>query len=503
MAYRDLREYVDLLDRDGQLLHLHGAHWEEEVGAISYLSPKAVLIDNIPGYPTGHRILANILGRDLRQFFLATNWSTESRGIALTREWKEHLRSFSPTPSIEVNEGPILENVLTGEDVDLLKFPVPKWHEEDGGRYIGTMDMVITQDPETGRLNCGSYRMQVHDRATLGIHISEGKDGYLIREKYLAQEKPCPIVAVFAVDPAQLLASGGHITHVDIASELSFSGWLKGVPEEVVRGPVTGLPIPARAEIAVEGEIVPGDEMMEGPFGEASGYSEPRMLPVVRVKAVYHRDNPMLTGRMPIYHPPGKTASGQDVNSAATVWDQLERAGVREIKGVACYFDVHIIVIAIRNSYAGHSRQAGIIASQCHRGAYLGNWVIVVDEDIDPSNLTEVMWRVSTATDGSRAIQILDYCWASHLSLLDPTRAFTRAEYPVHPHKATYRSAVVVDACRPVELDRRWHRMVKPSDSLIRRVNEKYGQAMFPEGEKPGPYVTTALFVPGEGDTAV
>ncbi|MBI4319546.1 MAG: UbiD family decarboxylase [Chloroflexi bacterium] len=496
MTYRDLREYIARLDEVGELTRLDGVDWNEEVGAVYYLSSRPVLIDNISGYPPGYKILVGVFPRSPRQFFLATNWSTTSRGTALTREWKEHQRTFHRTPPVEVRDGPVLENVITGEGIDLFKFPVPKWHEEDGGRYIGTHDMLIVKDPETGRLNVGTYRMQVHDRCTLGIYISAGKDGYIIVDRYLSQGKACPVVAVFSVDPAQLLASSGHIPHFDQTSEFDFAGWLKGSPEEVLRGPVTGLPIPARAEIAVEGEIAPGEKMLEGPFGEGTGYSEARMSPVIKVKAIYHRHAPILTGAMPIYHPPDKAAP-QDIIKSSQVWDQMERAGVREIKGVACFYQNRLIVVAIKNSYAGHSRQAGLIASQCHAGAYCGHWVVVVDDDIDPSNLVHVMWQVVTRTDGGRAIQVLDYCWGSHMSALDPTRAATMSEYPLNPSEATYRSAVVVDACRPLEWDRSWHRQVKPSDGLQQRVIEKWGQTLFPGGDK-GAYTGTASMIAAE-----
>ncbi|MBI2853547.1 MAG: UbiD family decarboxylase [Chloroflexi bacterium] len=484
MAYRDVREFIERVDAIGELTRLEGVNWNEEAGAVFYLSSDAVLMSKFPGYPPGYRILANQLRGSVQRFLLAANWSTNEEGVGLTKAWKERLRAFEPVPPKWVDDGPIMENVHTGSAIDMLEFPVPKWHEEDGGRYIGTEGIEIVKDPESGRLNFGTYRMQVHDKATLGIYMSEGKDGYIIREKYARQGKLCPVVAVFGVDPGLLLASGSHITHVGGTSEFDYAGWLKGMPEEVIQGRFTGLPIPANAEIAIEGEILPGDMAVEGPFGEQTGYSEARELPAVRVKALYHRDDPIITGRMPLSYPPGKRELQQDFYNAALIWDQMEKAGVREIKGVACYYHHRLIVVSIRNSFAGHSRQAGIIASQCHAGNYLGNWVIVVDEDIDPSNIKDVLWAVLTRTDAKRAIQVLEDCWSSHMSLIDPSRPFIKAEYPLIPSKATYRSAAVIDACWPVEWDRSWHRGVKPSQELQDRVMEKWGNAIFRKGAK-------------------
>lgn len=253
MSYKDLREYIELLDKIGELVRLDGVHWNEEAGAVFSLSKKAVLMDKFPGYPPGFRLLAAPILHQKKiegpsMFFLATNWLTDKTGMGLTKAWMEHLREFKPIPPKFVKTGPIMENVATGPDVDVFKFPVPKWHEEDGGRFIGTAGIQIVKDPETGRVNIGTYRMQVHDKATLGIHMSDGKDGYIINEKYKRMGKPCPVVAVFGADPALLLAGGGRTTHVDGSSEFDFAGWLRGMPEEVIKGRFTGLPIPANAE---------------------------------------------------------------------------------------------------------------------------------------------------------------------------------------------------------------------------------------------------------------
>lgn len=477
MPNRDLRDFIDQIDGINELIRLDGVDWNEEVGAVYAISSKAVLMDNFPGYPSGYRILVRTAD-GLKRFFLAANWNTEARGVDLTRAWLEHQRQFKPIPPKWVKDGPVLENVYTGQDVDVLKFPVPKWHEDDGGRYIGTAGIEIVKDPDTGRLNFGTYRMQVHDKANLGIHMSDGKDGHTIREKYLQAGKPCPIVAVFGTDPAYLIAGGARMTHVDGSSELDFTGWLKGSPEEVIEGRFTGLPVPANAEIVVEGEIVPGVTQLEGPFGESTGYSHPRQLPTVKIKAVYHRNNPILTGTMPLYYPPGRSDIQENFQASALIWDQMERAGVREIKGVASFFGFRLTVVSIKNSFAGHSRQAGLIASQCHTGNYQGNWVIVVDDDIDPTVLNDVLWRVVTRIDARRAIQVLDYLWSSNMALIDPSRAFINAEWPLTPNRATYRSGAVIDACIPVEWDHRWHRAVKPSRQLTDRVMQKWGDIL-------------------------
>ncbi len=474
MPYKDLREYIDLLDEKGLLTRLDGVDWDGEVGEIERITSKAVLMDNFPGYPPGYRVLTG-LRASTPEFFLATNWSSDKKGLELTRAWKEHLKEFKPVPPKWVKNGPIMENVFTGNNIDMLKFPVPKWHEDDGGRYIGTWAIEILKDMETGRINCGDYRVQVLDKAALAIYISEGKDGNIIRGKYFQQGKPCPIVAVFGLDSGLLIASQYMLTHEEGASELDLAGWLKGMPEEVIRGQFTGLPIPANAEIAIEGEMIPGDLQMEGPFGEGTGYSEPRMEPVIRVKTLYHRNDPIHTGTFPQAQSASKGRQPRFWGGAAATWIQMERAGIREIKGVASHSS-GLIVVSIKNSYAGHAVQAGLVAAGCHSGAYHSRWVIVVDDDIDPTNLRDVMKATVARSDPRRAIQVVDNLWSSHKDLIDTTRSFIKAEYPLIPDKATYKSVAIVDACRPIERDPSWHRDAVPSKELENRVRKKWGK---------------------------
>ena len=133
MSYKDLREYIDLLGQRGRVSRLDGVDLDGEVAEVSRIARNAILMDNFTGYPPGYRVLVKSMD-SLADFFLAVNWSTEVRGLELTRAWKDHLKEFKPLPPKWVNSGPIMENVSTGQEVDLLKFPVPKWHENDGGR---------------------------------------------------------------------------------------------------------------------------------------------------------------------------------------------------------------------------------------------------------------------------------------------------------------------------------------------------------------------------------
>lgn len=478
MSYRDLREWLEKIDKIGELVRIEGAHWDQEVGAVTALAGnRMVLFDKFPGYPPGFRLLASF-GRDKpERFFVTSNWKTEAKGIGLTRAWLKRLREFKPVPPVWVKDGPIRQNIIRGKDVDVFKFPVPRRFAKEGGRYIGTGHTVILKDPDTGRINLGTYRMEAHDKKTLGIHASEGKDGRIIMEKYKAMGKPCPIIAMVGIDPATFFSSIYHIVHLGEVTELDFLGWLKGKPEEVFPGEFTGLPILAGAEIAIEGEIPPDKVRMEGPFAEWVGYSQAREFPYVNVKAIYHRNDPILTVAVGEgSHPPGNMGLRSDFKTSALIWDQMEKAGVRGIQGVAQYTR-RLVVVSIKNLYAGQSRQAGLIASQCHAAAYGSSWVIVVDDDIDPTNIVEVIWAVMMRTEPQKAIQVLEYCWASHLTIQDPAYV-QKADYAMRPEKATYMSRVIIDACKRLEWDPSWHEDVFINPELKKQALKKWGKIL-------------------------
>ncbi|HET8587265.1 MAG TPA: UbiD family decarboxylase, partial [Candidatus Limnocylindria bacterium] len=270
--WRDTREWLERVEQLGQLRVVRGASWEEQIGAITEMldhaegSP-AVIFDEIPGYPAGHRILVNASGTPERQAVTLSLPPEYGTHAGLTTFWRGILDGFAPIPPREVETGPILENVLEGEAVDLFSFPTPIWHPLDGGRFIGTASMNILRDPDSDWVNIGTYRNQIFERDQLGIYISPGKHGKLIREKYLERGNPCPVVVVVGADPMLFMASAAEgIAYGQ--SEFAWAGGVRGEPIEVVRGRHTGLPIPATAEIAIEGWIDPDERHDEGPYGE-------------------------------------------------------------------------------------------------------------------------------------------------------------------------------------------------------------------------------------------
>src|ERR1700752_454202 len=163
IAYKDLREYIEAVDRLGELRVVNGADWDLEVGAITEVAaratkPKVILFDNIHGYPKGFRVVTNAVC-SAATTGLAFGLDPTLNGLDMVRAWKEKLQSQRPLKPVEVSCGPATENVETDDRIDMLKFPTPRWHEHDGGRYIGTGCLVILQDPEEGWINYGTYRV--------------------------------------------------------------------------------------------------------------------------------------------------------------------------------------------------------------------------------------------------------------------------------------------------------------------------------------------------------
>ena len=147
----DLRTFLDEVRSAGELREISGAHWKLEIGALTELFAEqnftpALLFDDIPEYARGRRVMSNVLFSPLRQA-LALGVVPSLRGIALLRETKRRLAELKPQPSVEVKNAPVLQNIHKGAAVDVCSFPAPLWHEKDGGRYIGTGDMVVTKDP--------------------------------------------------------------------------------------------------------------------------------------------------------------------------------------------------------------------------------------------------------------------------------------------------------------------------------------------------------------------
>lgn len=466
----DLREYIDQARAINELKVIEGADWDVEMGAITelYLShpaPPMLLFDNIKGYKSGYRVISNVASTPKRTA-LGLGLPTEANGVDLVKAWREKAGGIRLIPPVEVKTGPVKENVHTGGDINIFEFPVPKWHEHDGGRYIGTGCMVIQRDPDEGWVNFGAYRVQAHDRDVATVYISPGRHGDIIKSKYWQRGLPCPVAVSVGQEP--LLFSAAFTPIPWGVSEYDYAGGIKGKPIEVIKGEVTGLPIPANAEIVLEGELVPpgGETRAEGPYAEWPGYyaSGARDQPIFKVKTVLHRNQPIIMGRTSF----AADAFDQNMCRAATLWEELDRQ-VPNVKGVWNYVGrvpQYILAISIKQSYGGHARQAALAAAGSHVTGYFTKYIIVVDDDIDPANTDEVLWALATRSDPATSIDIVRDCWGSLLDPVLPPERRDRGELT--------NSKALITACKPFHWMKQFPAEIRGNTELLEKVNKKW-----------------------------
>ena len=478
MEYRDLRDWIRKAEELGELKTLKKCDWNLEIGAITELvahrdDGPAVLFDEIKDYPKGYRVLSNSLS-SRKRLALTLDLPEGETKMDFVRAWRERYQKIKPIPPKFVKKSPLFENVYKDKDVDLLKFPTPKWHDLDGGRYIGTGSIDITRDPDEGWVNWGTYRVMIHDKDSVGFYISPGKHGRIQRDKYISSGKPCKIAMSFGHDPLVFLAGSIEVPYA--VPEYEFIGGVRGEPMELIEGEYSGLPIPANAEIVVEGDVVFDQTKVEGPFGEWTGYygSAERPEPFVRIKRLYHRNDPIILGSPP-GRPPVELGWYRSYLRSALIWDEMEKAGVPDVKGV--WLTVSggsrlVIVVSIKQRYPGHAKQAAVVASQCHAGAYLGRYVIVVDDDIDPSNTDDVIWAMSSRSDPDTDIDIIRRCWSGPL---DPI---------IQPGKKGFNSRAIIDACRPFEWMKDFPPVAESSKEVLDATAKKWGKVLFSSNGK-------------------
>jgi len=466
--YKDLREWIEICQEKGEIREVKGAHWDLEIGAISALLHRkkglAALFDEIQGYPAGFRMLVNPLG-NLNRFTFTAHMEGDIKLKDAGKAWLRKTGNLKLIPPKFVDDGPVMENVITGDKVNMWMFPAPRWHEGDGGRYLGTAHVDITRDRNTGWINLGTYRVMVKDEKHVCFYISPGKDGIIHRNQYFEANEPCPVAVSFGHDPLLYLVGGLEIPYG--TCEYDYAGGLRGEAIEVIRAPITGLPIPARAEVVIEGYAYRDLVSEEGPFGEWTGYygSSSRTEPLLEVKAIYHRNNPILletyTGK-----PPAEPLWYRTFTRGAIIQEQMEKAGVPDVVNVWCHEAGGtrlFTVVSIRQRYAGHARQAGLVASSCRAGAYLGRIVAVVDEDVDVTDLNEVIWAISTRCDPKEDLQILDRCWSGPLDCRIPVG------------KKGFNSRVIIDATRPWEWKDKFPAVADLSPQLMEETEKKWG----------------------------
>ncbi len=464
----DLRDFISLCEEHGDLKRITAeVDWNLELSHIAKLVEEregpALLFENVKGYTSP--VLTGAFGT-ARRLALALGKPTDLSMCELSRQWME-MAIKEVIPAREVETGPVFENVFEGDDVDVFRFPSPKFYERDGGRYIGTAVFMVTRDPETGDINLGTYRMQALDKRSLGVQILKGKRGDRILKKYKKAGKKMPACVVIGCDPLLMLAGSAMVAK---ASEYDVVGTLRGEPVEIVKGRVTGLPIPATAEIVLEGWIDPDNLRPEGPFGEYTGYYtdeiyKPIPKPCIEVERVYHRNNPILWA----------TSVGRPVTDAhmmlafvrnSTLWTELTRMRIPGIESV--YIPPESCgrfwaIVSVRQMYPGHSSQVAAAVMASNTCTYGVKGIIIVDHDIRADDLPRVWWALSTRYEPLRSTQLIQ---RGRSTPLDPA---------LNPDNKLITSRIIMDATLPFEWEDKPVEIALSQD-VVERIKARWSE---------------------------
>ena len=418
MQYTDLREWIDAADAIGELRTVEGASWERDIGEISEmlihtLGAPTVLFDQIPGYPGGQRVLVNCNATRSR-LALTLGLPTNIERRPLMDEFlrlTENDRAFEPDV---LHDAPLFENVQRGDDVDVYTFPTPQWHPEDGGRYIGTGVAIVTRDPDSGWLNLGCYRVMIHDEKNVGALHLPGQ----------ARPQPCATSTSTAASRARSRSSAAWIR---CSSPRPRWRCRSASPSTSGAAAIRGEPLPSRQRAdhracrsrrrrdrarglhprrqdEAGGPVRRVDRLLRRPPAGRAGHD---------LKAVYYRNDPIMLGVPPNKPPAYDPYLYREYLRSALLLRELRGTGVPGIVDVNCLavggtrlFNV----VSIKQSYAGHARQALHAPALCNAASYMGRIVVVVDEDIDVTDLDEVIWAIFTRVDPERAVDIIKRC---------------------------------------------------------------------------------------------
>ena len=476
---KDLREFLSHLELRKDVKTILKADPDLEVGYITELQSSrpeqpALIFDEIVNFPRGYRVLVNALNTE-RRFALAHGLPEDLKGMELVKAWKEKLnRPFKPVAPELIQKGNVEENIFLNSDVDLFKFPTPKWNSEDGGRFIGTGDVVILKDRDNGWINLGTYRVQLQDKNIVTIHIVDGHHGDRIRKNYWEHGESCPVAVVCGQDPLLYSIASNPLSPAGV-NDYDFAGWLQDGPVQVIKGKTVDLPIPAHAEIVLEGEMLPpgSETRIEGPFGEWEGYfaGSATPEPIVKINCVMHRNNPILMGAPPLVAA-YDFSDCRNLSQAAGMWKELEER-LPGIQGVFCPNEMRgliMTVVSIKQLYPGHVKQVAMAVAGSQMSS-LNRYIVLVDDDIDPSNLSEVLWALATRCDPAQSIDIIDgFCSMRSDPRLSPEKK-AKGEL--------YYSKAILDACRPYTWKDKFPKSIKSDPKTLQEIKDKWGSQLF------------------------
>lgn len=489
-VFGDLRGWIAALRKENELLEIDAqVDWDVELGTIVRMGQgtgqgPAFLFKNIKDYNGPNAVSGQVFCGGQGSYSKLAMMFGLPKDTA-PRELVKICRTIfaERVPPVNVKTGPVKQNILKGKDIDLLKFPVPKWNRGDGGRYINTYAGCVTKDPDTGVMNVGIYRGMVLDKDRIGVLLWRAQGWGVHYAKHVERKTDMPVAFVIGWEPSMGFTGGAPVPRA--ISEYEVMGAIRGAPVELVDCETVPLKVPASAEIVIEGYIShdPASFEPEGPYAEFTGYyaTERTRKHVARVTCITHRDKPIFRGALE-GAVPGSYAENEVMSAiqrSATAWNALESAGV---PGVTDVFGMPIqagvnLHVQIHQTYRGQAKQvaAALWGNSASHVRY--KHVIVVDDDIDIHDYAAVDWAIAWRVNaGEGDVFIFPATWGAGL---DPSTR--RRDANVHLFGTGKWNRVLIDATmnldyEPDEQGRRFPPTVWPdsqdADAVRRRWTE-------------------------------
>lgn len=449
-CFRSLRDFLEFLDEEGELARITtevDKDWE-----ISTISRKvwleykhderpALLFENVKGHPgmsvcvgayASHRRAAMSLG-------ILADGPRQRWELMRDRFVDSFDKRMEP---IVVKTAPCKENIILGKDVDLLRLPIPLWTPgKDAGPYI-TSGGTVSKDPETGERNIGVYRLQVKGKDTLGIFAGEGQDNYYHRQKAWSKNRPLEVAVIIGSSSPVFFASFHKVPY----DEFTVAGGLLQEPLEVVKCETVDLEVPATSEIVIEGEIPPNYVEEEGPFGEAFGVMSPKRLqPIIKVKAITYRNNPIYHGFVTGSNP-DTASSTKEAIKPFWVYNALRLAGVPGVKDIytpEIAAGQFINIISIKKMWKFHPKHV-MYAIWGSKSNYESKFIVVTDESLDIRNPAMLARAIFMNVEPARDVTIIEEGGGS---LIDPAVGANTEQ------RSSTSSKIGIDATGPYEYD--------------------------------------------------
>ena len=439
-TYKDLRDFLATLEAEGQLVRVkEQVNPEPDIGAAGRAAANmpngpAVLFENIKGYKGS--VVTNVHGswaNHALMMGMEKNTPVIDQFFELNRRWEKF-----PVPPVIVSDAPCKQNKITS-DINLFEvLPLYRINKYDGGFFISKAS-VVTADPDEptnmNKMNVGTYRIQVKGKDTIGIQALPFHDIAVQLKKAEALNKPLPIAIALGNEPLVTFMASTPVKYDQ--SEYEFVGALRdGVPTEIIKAEESDLYVPAGAEVILEGYIKPRVRTVEGPFGEFPGsYSGARLQAEIQITSITYRDNPIFEN-LYLGIPWTEIDYLLALNTCVPLYQQLKETHP-EVKAVNAMYTHGIgVIVSTSCRYGGYGKAVGMRVLTTPHGMPYSKIVIVVDEFVDPFNLPQVMWALTTRVDPIKDVVIIPNC---------PGMPLDPSSNPPGMH-----SKLIIDATTPV-----------------------------------------------------